>query len=174
DESLMPFTIYPRDSEPSRALAIAFGLPIAIASEGKSHSISGASDLGIPSLLPEMGGNGLWSDDTVAELINGVERVMKHIGMINRAVKPAPQATPAFVTMWVPTALATGLWYCLAEVGASVAAAQILGHIKDPFGKILATVAAEQPGTMVYRMTSLSVNEGEALLGIGTPLKADP
>lgn len=170
DEALMPFTIYPRHSEPSRALAVAFGLPIAIASEGKTHSISGANDLGVPSLLPEMSGNGLWSDDTVSELTGGIERIMKHLGMIDRPVKPAPQATPAFVTMWVPTAPTTGLWYSFVEVGAKVAAGDTLGEVRDPFGKLLGTIRSEKPGTVVYRMTSLSVNEGEALLGVGTPL----
>lgn len=170
DESLMPFTIYPRRSEASRALAVAFGLPIAIASDGKTHSISGAADLGIPSLLPEMSGNGLWDDDTVGELTAGIDRIMKHLGMIERAVKPAPQTMPAFVTMWVPTAPVTGLWYSAVEVGARVDVGTILGRVKDPFGKTLATVASDKPGTIVYRMTSLSVNEGEALLGVGTPL----
>lgn len=172
DESLMPFTIYPRHSEPSRALAVAFGLPVAIASESKSHSISGAASLGIPSLLPEVSGNGLWGDDTVGEMTAGIERVMKHLGMIDRPVKPAPQATPSFVTMWVPTAPTTGLWYSAVEVGAKVETGQLLGHIRDPFGKLLATITSEKPGTVVYRLTSLSVNEGEALLGVGTPLPA--
>jgi len=171
DESLMPFTIYPRGNAASEALAVAFGLPIAIASDGKTHSISGASGLGIPSLLPEMSGNGLWSDDTVGELTAGIERVMKHIGMIDRAVKPAPQATPAFVTMWVPTAPHDGLWYSAVEVGATVAAGQVLGEVRDVFGKTLATIRSDKPGTVVYRMTSLSVNQGEALLGVGTPLE---
>ena len=117
-----------------------------------------------------MSGNGLWTNDTVGELTAGIDRIMKHLGMIHRAVKPAPQATPAFVTMWVPVASATGLWYSAVEVGASVNAGQLLGHIKDPFGNVLATVTSEKPGTIVYRMTSLSVNEGEALLGVGTPL----
>jgi len=170
DESLMPFTIYPRRSDASRDLAIAFGLPIAIASEGKTHSIAGAVDIGIPSLLPEMSGNGLWTDDTVGELSAGIERIMKHLGMIDRPVKPAAQPSPNFVTMWVPTAAATGLWYSTVEVGDTITAGGLLGHIKDPFGKILATVTSEKPGVIVYRMTSLSVNEGEALLGVGTPL----
>lgn len=170
DESLLPFTIYPRRSEASKALAVAFGLPIAIASDGKTHSIAGAVDLGIPSLLPEMSGNGLWTNDTVGELTAGIDRIMKHLGMIDRAVKPAPQATPAFVTMWVPVAAATGLWYSAVEVGATVVAGQALGQIKDPFGKVLAAVISEKPGTIVYRLTSLSVNEGEALLGVGTAL----
>lgn len=174
DESLLPFTIYPRRSEASRALAVAFGLPIAIASDGKTHSIAGAVDLGIPSLLPEMSGNGLWTDDTVGELTAGIERIMKHIGMIDREVKPALQATPDFVTMWVPVAPATGLWYSAVEVGAEVTIGQTLGQIRDPFGKVLSTVTSEKPGKIAYRMTSLSVNEGEALLGVGTPLADQP
>ncbi|MGN6487112.1 MAG: succinylglutamate desuccinylase/aspartoacylase family protein [Devosia sp.] len=170
DESLLPFTIYPRHSEASRALAVAFGLPIAIASDGRTHSISGAADLGIPSLLPEMSGNGLWTDDTVGELTAGIDRIMKHLGMIDREVKPAPQPTPDFVTMWVPVAAATGLWYSAVEIGAEVTTGQSIGQIRDPFGKVLSTVTAEKPGKVVYRMTSLSVNAGEALLGIGSPL----
>ena len=168
DESLLPFTIYPRHSEASKALAVAFGLPIAIGSEGKTHSISAASDLGVPSLLPEMSGNGLWSDDSVGELTTGIERVMKHLGMLDREVPPAPQAVPVFVTMWVPTAVSDGLWYSAVEVGDTIAAGDRLGEIRNVFGGVLATVVSEKPGTIVYRMTSLSVNLGEALLGVGT------
>ena len=170
DESLLPFTIYPRHSEASKALAVAFGLPIAIASEGKTHSISGAADLGVPSLLPEMSGNGLWSDDSVGELTAGIERVMKHLGMLDREVPPAPQASPSFVTMWVPTAASDGLWYSAVEVGDVVAAGDLLGEIKDVFGAVLSTVLSDKSGTVVYRMTSLGVNFGEALLGVGTPM----
>ena len=170
DKSLMPFTIFPRHSEASKALAVAFGLPIAIASEGKSHTIAGAADLGVPSLLPEVSGNGLWGEDTVNMMMAGIERVMKHIGMIDRDVAPAPQAVPEFVSFWVPTAAATGLWYSAVEVGEEVASGQTIGEIRDVFGKVLATTHAEKPGTVVYRLTSLSVNEGEALLGVGTPL----
>jgi predicted deacylase len=134
------------------------------------RQISGASDLGIPSLLPEMSGNGLWGNDSVGELTAGIDRIMKHLGMIDRSVKPARQATLSFVTMWVPTAAATGLWYSAVEVGVTVATGQALGKIRDPFGNVLANVTSDKPGTVVYRMTSLSVNAGEALLGVGTPL----
>lgn len=170
DESLQPFTIFPRGNAASQALAVAFGLPIAIASDGKTHSISGAADLGIPSLLPEMSGNGLWNDASVGVLTAGIERAMKHLGMIDREVPPAPQATPAFVTMWVPTAPVDGLWYSAREVGDAVTVGALIGEIRDVFGKTLAEIRAEKPGTVVYRMTSLSVNKGEALLGVGTPL----
>ena len=170
DESLMPFTIFPRHSEASKALAVAFGLPVAIASDGNSHTISAAAALGVPSLLPEVSGNGLWGEDTVSLMMAGIERVMKHIGMIDRDVAPAPQALPEFVSFWVPTAAATGLWYSAVEVGDEVTSGQQIGKIRDVFGAVLATIHADKTGRIVYRLTSLSVNEGEALLGIGTPL----
>lgn len=170
DESLMPFTIFPQHSKSSRELAIAFGLPIAIAATGRTHTISAAAALGVPSLLPEIGGNGLWSEDSVGMMMAGIERVMKHIGMIDREVAPAPQALPEFVSFWVPTAAETGLWYSAVEVGDAVAVGQKIGEIRDVFGEVLAITRAERPGRIVYRLTSLSVNEGEALLGVGTPL----
>jgi predicted deacylase len=169
DESL-PFTIYPQDSEASRAMAVAFGIPIAIASQSPNHSTAGAWSAGVPSILPEVSGNGLWNDDLVRQMTDGIERVMKHIGMLDRPVAPAPQVDPEFVTMWVPTATATGLWYSAHEVGTEVSEGQMLGEIRDVFGKSLATVRSEKTGKIVYRLSSLSVNEGEALLGVGTPL----
>lgn len=170
DEKLMPFTIFPHDSEASRELAVAFGLPVAIAAEGKTHTISAAADLGVPSLLPEIGGNGLWGEDTVGMMMTGIERVMKHIGMIDRAVSPPPQTLPEFVSFWVPAATATGLWYSAVEVGDEVTTGQTVGEIRDVFGAVLATIATEKTGRIVYRLSSLAVNEGEALLGVGTPL----
>ncbi|MGO4574317.1 hypothetical protein [Microvirga sp. 2TAF3] len=46
----------------------------------------------------------------------------------------------------------------------------MLGEIKDVFGKVLATVRSEKEGFILYRLTSLAVNQGEALLGVSTPL----
>ena len=169
DEALLPFTIFPRDSEKSRALAVAFGIPLAIASDGKTHSISAASQLGVPSLLPEMSGNGLWGEDSVGVLTAGIARIMRHLGMIDGSAEPAPPP-PDFVTMWVPTAPVDGLWYSAKEIAQPVTSGEVLGEIKDPFGAVLATIRSEKPGIVVYRMTSLSVNQGEALLGVGTPL----
>ena len=173
DESLMPFTIYPGNHKASQELATAFGLPIAIASSGKTNSISGAAGLGVPSLLPEVSGNGLWTEELVGKLTAGIERIMKHIGMIDRPVPPATVQTPAFVTMWVPTAPVRGLWYCGKEVGDHVAEGESLGEIRSVFGETLATIPSTKVGQIVYRLTSLSVNEGEALLGVGIPTVAE-
>ncbi|MDP8919237.1 MAG: M14 family metallopeptidase [Pseudomonadota bacterium] len=172
DESLAPFTIFPNGCEKSQALATAFGLPVAVAAGGEGYTINAAYRIGIPSLLPEVSGNGLWGEETVGQMIAGIERVMHHLGMISGEVQPAPQATPEFVTMWVPSAPVSGLWYASKELSEPVAAGEVLGEIRDVFGTVLATILSERDGFILYRLTSLSVNQGEALLGVGTPLSS--
>ncbi|MBF9232446.1 succinylglutamate desuccinylase/aspartoacylase family protein [Microvirga alba] len=169
DESLTPFTLFPSNCEKSKALATVFGLPIAIAAGGEGYTINAAYKVGVPSILPEVSGNGLWGEDTVAEMTAGIERVMHYLGMIPEPAKPSPPESPLFVTMWVPPAPVDGLWYSAKEISEAVAIGDVLGEIKDPFGKVLATIRSEKAGIILYRLTSLSVNSGEALLGVGTP-----
>jgi predicted deacylase len=167
DESLAPFTIFPAGCEKSKALAEAFGLPIAVVSSRPGNSVNGARQVGIPSILPEIGGNGLWNETTVGLMIDGIHRVMQHLGMIADAPKPAKQEPMNVFTMWVPTAPVTGLWYAKKELSETVVKGEILGEIRNVFGKVLATVVSENDGLVLYRMSSLSVNQGEALLGVG-------
>lgn len=168
DESLVPFSLYPNGSEASRALAAAFGLPINVAAGGEGYTINAAGRLGVPGVLAEVGGNGLWNDALVQQLTNGIARAMAHLQMRTGDVPPPP-ADPQWVTMWVPSAPATGLWYPAKDLSEPVVEGEALGEIRDVFGTVLATIRSEKPGFILYRLTSLSVNEGEALLGVGTP-----
>jgi hypothetical protein len=172
DESLAPFTIFPNGCEKSKALATAFGLPVAVEAGGEGYTINAAYRIGIPSLLPEVSGNGLWGEETVGQMMAGIERVMHHLGMFAGPVQAAPQANPEFVTMWVPSAPVAGLWYAAKDLSEPVAAGEVLGEIRDVFGEVLATIRSEKEGFILYRLTSLSVNQGEALLGVGTPLSS--
>jgi predicted deacylase len=170
DEGLAPFSLFPSASEASKALATAFGLPVAVAAGGEGYTINAAYRIGVPGIIAEVSGNGLWDEDTVGEMTAGIERVMHHLGMIAGLVPPAPQAVPRFATMWVPKAPCDGLWYAAREIAETVAAGDLLGEIKDVFGTVLATIRSEKDGFILYRLTSLSVNKGEALIGVGTPL----
>jgi predicted deacylase len=167
DEGLEPFTIFPAGSEKSQALAAAFGIPVAVAAGGAGYTVDAAHKLGIPSILPEVSGNGLWGDDTVSQLTDGIHRVMQHIGMLPGE---AAMTDLNVVTMWVPTAPVTGLWYPKKDLAEPVAKGELLGEIKTVFGETLASIHSEKDGFILYRLTSLSVNEKEALLGVGTPV----
>ena len=169
DETLEPFTVYPAACEKSKALAAAFGIPVAVASSGAGYTVDAAHKAGTPGILPEMSGNGLWNEETVGRLTDGVRRVMRHIGMVE-GPRPAPPENFKPVTMWVPTAPCKGLWYAAKEPTDLVAEGDLLGEIRDVFGKVLASIRSEKAGFVLYRLTSLSVNQGEALIGVGSPL----
>jgi len=167
DEGLAPFTIFPAGCEKSKALAGAFGIPVAVAAGGAGHTVDAAHKLGIPSILPEVSGNGLWGETTVGRMTDGIRRVMQHIGMLPGG---APVTPLNVVTMWVPAAPVTGLWYPKKDLSEPVARGELLGEIKTVFGETLASIHSEKEGFVLYRLTSLSVNEKEALLGVGTPV----
>ena len=168
-ESLTPFTIYPGGHAPSEALAAVFGLPIAVASQSKGNTISAAGALGIPSVLVEIGCNGLWNEADVTAMMDGIGRVMGHMQMVDST--PAPIAAPRLMTMTVPLAPVSGLWYSSKRLSDPIAVGDKLGEIRDMFGTVLATIVAEKPGEVLYQLTTLALNAGEALVGIGIPIE---
>jgi predicted deacylase len=168
DEALVPFTLFPSGNAKGEALAAAFGLKVAVEAGGEGYTINAASRIGLPGIIAEVGGNGLWSEALVGEMSAGIARVMTHLGMLREEVEPAPR-TPETVTMWVPAASCDGLWYPAKELFDRVATGEALGEICDEFGAVLATIRSEKSGFLLYRLTSLSVNRGEALLGVATP-----
>jgi predicted deacylase len=100
----------------------------------------------------------------------GVERVIHHLGMSAGPAPPAPQAAPRFCTMSTPSAPSDGLWYPAKDLSDPVASGDVLGEIRDVFGAVRATIRAEKAGFVLYRLSSLAVNQGEALIGVATPL----
>ena len=169
DESLVPFSLFPNGSVPSRDLAIAFGLGISVAAGGEGYTINAAGRLGVPSIIAEVSGNGLWNEATVGLMTAGIDRALHHLGMVSTPPPPA-SAAEQLVTMWVPAAPCDGLWYPAKNLSDPVAQGDILGEIRDMFGSPLASVRSEKDGFILYRLTSLSVGAGEALLGVATPI----
>lgn len=170
DESLSPFSLFPADSESSKKLAQAFGQPVAVAAGGEGYTINAAHQTNVPSIIVEVSGNGLWNDDLVNEVTDGIKRVLIHLQSWNGPDTPPPGHNPQIVSFWTAKAAATGLWYPSKEIGDSIKQGEKIGEIRDVFGEVLATVLSEADGFIQYRLASLSVNEGEALLGISTPV----
>ena len=168
-EALEPFSLFPRDSQASRELAIVFGLPVAVAAGGEGYTIDAAGRLGKPSVLAEVGGNGVWTEEGVGQLLAGIERVLAHLRMTRAKTEPA--ARVQVVTMRVPTAEESGLWYPAKRIGDAVQVGETIGQLRTVFGDVVATIAARDAGRVLYTLSSLWVNKGEALLGVGTPIE---
>jgi predicted deacylase len=100
-------------------------------------------------------------------MMDGVRRVMGYMQMAEGL--SAPVTPPRFMTMSVPLAPVSGLWYSAKRLSDPVAVGDELGQIRDVFGVVRATIVAEKSGEVLYQLTTLAVNAGEALVGIGIP-----
>lgn len=165
NEELMPFSIFGNGESRSEALARAFALPVIVSSRGTGRTTSAAAALGVPSIIAEVSCNGLWNESGVNMLLAGVNRVMKMMSMRDDAPE-APVSDLVPVTMTVLSSPAGGPWYTHHVLGDKVAKGQSVGEVRDFFGRVVSTITAPESGFVLYQMTSLSVNEGEALIGI--------
>jgi predicted deacylase len=171
-EALVPFTLFPEVGEAavdkaSLELAEVFGIEYLVRKEGNSGStFSAVAGAGIPAILVESGGQGIWPREAVALLTDGVERVMRHYGM-REGGKPAPVHTIVLNDFIWLRSQHTGFWYPAVEVGENVAAGQSLGVVKDVWGTVLQTPVAPASGRVLFLVSSLAINEGDPLLSIG-------
>ena len=93
-EALVPFTIFfragdARVDDVSLEMAKVFGIRYLVSSETPGSTFSAASRKGIPSILAESGGQGIWTPEDVGLLTDGLDRVMRYLKMIPG---PAPEA----------------------------------------------------------------------------------
>ena len=164
-EALHPFTIYPADHAPSRAMAEAFGIETLVASRGSGMTYAAAAARGVPAILAEAGGQGLRPEPEVARLVDGVLRVLVHLGMQDGAL--APRATTALDTFAWLRSEQRGLWYPEVAAGARVSAGQPLGRVTDLLGRPLQHVVAPIAGIVLFVVSSLAILVDDPLLGLG-------
>jgi predicted deacylase len=69
---------------------------------------------------------------------------------------------------WVRAAQ-SGCWYPVVGVGDGLHHGQLVGVIKDYFGTLLAEYRAPADGVVLLLATSLAMNPGDPLFGIGVP-----
>jgi predicted deacylase len=176
-EALEPFTLY--DSSPvedvARGLAIAFGLPYVVRSTPSEAPVSGtttgaAAAIGVPAVIAEAGGCGLLSDDAVALHVEGVENVLRHLGMLPGAVTP-PRAALRSVGRfsWLRSTEA-GWWEPDVVAGSEVRAGSSLGTVRNLFGEAIEQVPAPEDGVILFLTTSPAVEADGLLLGLGVEL----
>lgn len=170
-EALIPFTIYHASGdvsvdERSMELAQVFGIPYVVRSETQGSTYSAAARAGIPSMLAEAGGQGLWPKEAVALLTTGVDRLMRHLGMLH-GPKPEPVPTQTLERFIWLRSEHDGYYYLDVRVGDTVRQGQPLGRITDYEGRVLQHVEAPATGRILFLVSSLAINKGDPLLAVG-------
>ena len=170
-EALVPFTIFFRSGDEqvdaeSFEMAKAFGIRYLVQSETPGSTISAAGRAGIPAILTESGGQGIWTAEQVADHTNGLERLMRHLKMIHGS---APETTPFTLLekfLWLRSEH-EGFWYSQVSVGERVHAGQELGYVKDWEGNVLQVGVSPGEGTVLFIVSSLAIHAGEPLFAVG-------
>jgi predicted deacylase len=170
-EALVPFTIFfrsgdPRVDEVSLEMAKVFGIEYLVCSETPGSTFCAASRAGIPSILAESGGQGIWPPEDVARLTSGVRRVMRHLTMIpGEAPRPVP-FTLLEQFLWLRSDH-DAFWYPAVPVGAVVSKGQDLGSIMDAEGRVLQSAISPADGRILFIVSSLAINRTDPLLAVG-------
>ena len=170
-EALVPFTIFYKTGDSqvddtSLAMAKAFGIPILVCSETPGSTFSSASKAGIPSILTEAGGQGIWTKADVRAHTEGLDRLLRHLKMLD-GPPPAPVACTVLSRFLWLRSDHDGFWYPAVAVNDQVRAGQELGVVKDWEGKVLQRAAAEADGRVLFIVSSLAINKTDPLLAVG-------
>jgi predicted deacylase len=170
-ESLVPFTIFFRSGNEhvdarSLELAKVFGIEYLVCSETPGSTFCAASRAGIPAILTESGGQGIWTSEQVGDHTNGVNRVMRFLEMISGG---APTPVPFKLLeqfLWLRSHH-EGFWYPRVAVGETVCSGQDLGCITDFEGRVLQIARSPVEGTVLFIVSSLAINHDDPLLAVG-------
>jgi len=170
-EALIPCTIYHRSGnkvidQKSLELAKVFGIQYIVRSETKGSTYSAAAQAHIPAILTEAGGQGMWPPEAVAAHTNGLNRLMRHLGMLEG---PAPEPVPTQLlehSIWLRSEH-VGYYYPGVEVGEAVCKGQDLGAVTDFQGNVLQSLVAPEDGLILFLVSSLAINQDDPLLAVG-------
>jgi predicted deacylase len=154
-----------------REAAIAFGSDLVWGTAGlPGRTLSAAGELGIPAIYVEMPGEGRCRPEHLEQAKAGIRRVMAYLGLIDGTY---PTAQPRYlVEMNVlgaghlqvdhpsPTA---GIFVPAVSLWDPVQAGQLLGSVRHPDGRVLATVHAARTGRVLLLRTLPRVFAGETV-----------
>ena len=174
-EALVPFVSYNLTGDAqvdahARTMAHAYGIRAVLVKDDPGGGLAGttyaaAARAGIPALLSEAGGQGVWDEATVDILLSGVRRILAAFGMYPPIADPgeAPEVLAGW--NWLRSDV-DGLFYPTVQVGDHVEKGQDLGRVADMFGHTLQSLEAPVSGQILFLVTSLAMNTGDPLMAI--------
>lgn len=153
----------------SREAAFAFGAPVLWAHPTipPGRSISEAARRHIPWLYVEAPGGGRITSKVLAFYTRGVRRLLAHLRLLPRPVRPRPPRWHLLGDGDLDRAIlspTSGFFVPQVRVLDRVRSGQTLGVLRDSFGRTRASIEAPQDGRIVARRAFPIVAAGEPLI----------
>lgn len=170
NESLCPLVFVPAAGQETvnrAALAAAsvLSVPYRVRSTAKNGLYSWAVQQGVPAILLERGGQGLWTEAEVAACQTDVMALLHHLHIFPGNPPASPQT--AINQVIYKEAQEAGFWYPEVRAGGSFQKGTLLGRLTDHSGNHAAEIRAEFDGVVLYYTTALGVCSGTPLIAYG-------
>lgn len=137
----------------------------------KSKTVNGfyghAGRCGVPAILIERGGCGLWSEAEADAACADVLNILRFLGVLwddTPAVKRSPRYLDGGVYLDAPV---SGCWHPLKAVGESFVQGERLGELRDIYGELQDEVIADENGVLLYQTASLGIEKGTPMIAWG-------
>lgn len=155
------------DDAKTRELAGVFGVPVIVNSNLRDGSLRDcAAGLGVPMLVYEAGEALRFDEICIRAGIQGLDRIMRHMGMLPPAKNPKViNSVVADSTSWV-RAPGSGIVSRKVNLGARVSEGQRIALVGDPLADDEYEVIAPFDGIVIGRSNLPLAHEGEALFNI--------
>lgn len=155
------------DDQENLELAKAFNAPFIINSPFRDRSLrKEAFKLGKRILVYEGGESLRLRKGAIDEGIDGMKRVMKHLGMRQEAPVANEPSIVISRSGWV-RAKAAGLHYAQFRNGSAIEKRKVIGIVSDPYGTYEVKIQAPHRGYIIGINNNPVVNRGDALFHIG-------
>ena len=173
-EALPPYVYYPglgpeETVEASRRAALLLNASYMVKSGATTGAYNSAALRGVPSLLIERGGRGLWTPAEVEDYKADLKNLFRHLGLLEgEALRPGRPATLITRAEYLDAGH-SGCWYPAVGLEERVKEGQKLGEIRDVFGRPLEEIRAAYDGIVLFMTVSLAVAKGDPILTYGAP-----
>ena len=135
-------------------------IPYCIASGAGDGSYSWAASQGIPGLLLERGGNGECPSEEVEHYCRDIHNLMIYLGLMKEKMFPRKSVRQVFEQTSYLAADCSGFWYPAIHIDQKISKGDLLGEIRDVFGKVQQRYFAAHDGIVFYHAGGLIVKAG--------------
>ena len=172
-ESLAPFAVSLETGDPEvdakiKDMAMAYNVSLVIHRKASIDDKPGAAYRkaalrGIPSILTESGQQGILNLDDAKIHLTGLKNIMIKLGMIDGTIVDTVQRIPLESHGAIRNET-VGMWYPFVKLNQRVVKDEVVGEIRDYFGKYLKDIISPIDGLISVIRTSPSVGIGNVLV----------